>query len=518
MKIGSAVAIVKTLTIGLMTCPHCGTREVSGPECPHCGVVVAKVKDPRDRPALRSTAMATRTGMGGPLLAAVLVIGLVAAAGWRLRHSPTPVAPARPAGTPASATISPAPGKPLALPTAATLALPPTLGSPTDAFGQEDRQALAILLRKLDQKVEITDADLMLVEGLSRRHPGDRAVDNAFDLVYAAAALQQWDRRQRQDAIAKLRAAAAHRKDAVSSRSMLVGFLLEMADWLAAEATAREILAVDPRHFVAWRGLGFALMHQDRTREAISALETALSLESDPTCQALLAKLQKGLQAEQGMKEQQIPHFNVRYDGEAHDEVGREILRALERHYAKLVIAFDHEPPASIAVILFTRERYFDASGAPAWSGGAYDNLDGRIRIPIADLTTELTARIDSTLLHELTHAFVAEMSAGVAPREIHEGLAQFMEGKRLDTSLTPAQVTALTDGRIRGVSGFYLAALGFVEYLMAERGQGGINDLLGAMAQTRDVDRAFNEVYGRGYQGCLKAWADRMRVQHGSS
>ena len=50
------------------------------------------------------------------------------------------------------------------------------------------------------------------------------------------------------------------------------------------------------------------------------------------------------------------------------------------------------------------------------------------------------------------------------------------------------------------GVGGFYLGALSFVEYLMALRGQGGMNDLLQAMARPGNVDEAFRQVYGQDY------------------
>ena len=90
-------------------------------------------------------------------------------------------------------------------------------------------------------------------------------------------------------------------------------------------------------------------------------------------------------------------------------------------------------------MILFSREAYYDASGAPAWSGGIYDGIDGRIRIPIGGLTASLTPDMDGTLIHELTHAFVADRTRGVAPREIHEGLAQYMEGKRIGSELNAA-------------------------------------------------------------------------------
>jgi len=56
---------------------------------------------------------------------------------------------------------------------------------------------------------------------------------------------------------------------------------------------------------------------------------------------------------------------NVR---EAHEAVGREILRVLDRHYATLVRTFGHQPAAPIPVILLSSQSYYDATGAPFWS------------------------------------------------------------------------------------------------------------------------------------------------------
>jgi len=53
-----------------------------------------------------------------------------------------------------------------------------------------------------------------------------------------------------------------------------------------------------------------------------------------------------------------------------------------------------------------------------------------------------------------------------VAPRELHEGLAQFVEGKRSQTRLGDEGRRALADGRIRGVPPFYMASLGLMEDL----------------------------------------------------
>ena len=154
---------------------------------------------------------------------------------------------------------------------------------------------------------------------------------------------------------------------------------------------------------------------------------------------------------------------------------------------------------------------------APVWSGGQYDAFDGRVRLPIGGLTTSLTAELDGTLLHELTHAFVADLSRGVAPRELHEGLAQFMEGQRFQARLGEEGSRALADGRLKGVGAFYLSALGLVEGLVGQRGQGGINEVLRAMAETGNSDEAFRSVYGKSLGDLQREWAARLRQRYGS-
>jgi hypothetical protein len=149
-----------------------------------------------------------------------------------------------------------------------------------------------------------------------------------------------------------------------------------------------------------------------------------------------------------------------------------------------------------------------------------FDLLDGRIRVPIGGLTTSLTPDMDQTLIHELTHAFVADRTRGVSPeqmRVIQEGLAQYMEGKRIESILTRPQLTALADGRIGGVMGLYFSALAFVEYLIANRGLGGMNELIKVIGETGSVDEAFRQIHGTTLRGAEQAWEQRFRQQHGS-
>jgi hypothetical protein len=258
-------------------------------------------------------------------------------------------------------------------------------------------------------------------------------------------------------------------------------------------------------------------VRQDRTREAIDVLAAVLDRHPDPETRAFLDRLRSDQGSEASLDEARLAHFHVRYDGDAHEDVGRAVLRVLDRHYATLVRTFDHQPTAPIPVILLSQQSYYDATGAPAWSGGQYDSFDGRVRLPIGGLTSSLAAELDDTLLHELTHAFVADLSRGTAPRELHEGLAQYMEGKRLQARLGDEGLRALADGRVQGVPAFYLSALGLAESLVGQHGQGGLNDLLRAMAETGSSDEAFRRVYGKSLEELQRDWAARLRQRYGS-
>jgi hypothetical protein len=338
-----------------------------------------------------------------------------------------------------------------------------------------------------------------------------------LEAVLLGAAEQQRGRHRHADAAAMLRRALEVAPSSSRPKKALVALLLDSGEWAGAEAEARDLVVLEPDDAEAVRGLAYALVRQDRSREAIEVLQSFLESHKDVESRSLLDRIHHDVAPESGLEEQRLAHFHVRYDGDAHEDVGREVLRVLDRHYATLVRTFDHQPSAPIPVILLSSRSYYDSTGAPAWSGGNYDSFDGRVRIPIGGLTTALTPDLDDALLHELTHAFVTECSRGLAPREIQEGLAQFMEGKRTETLLGDHGLNALADGRIAGVGGFYVASLGFVEDLLAQRGQGGINDLLQAMADTGSADEAFRKVYGKDFRGMMTEWAARLRQRHGS-
>ena len=505
-----------------MDCPRCGLAGTSESSCPRCGVVFAKLDRARPRPPLAQVSAAPPRH-AAPWKAPVTAVGLavVLAGVWLLAPrrgaSPTnalppPSAPTAPALGPSSLP-DPPPSHETPLPPLPSFA-------PADAEGlsPSERQALDDLASRMrDNTAAVGSEDLRTIEAAFGRHPDFPAVRQMLEATLMRLAAVERRERRTTESEAHLRRAAALSPDSLPPRVALLDLLLETRDWTGAEAAARDILALSPRDPDALDRLAFALFRQDRSREAVDVLGERLAIRDSPEARALLARIQKGIADETGMTEQRLAHFNVRYDGQAHEDVGREVLRALERHYATLVITMDYEPKSTIPVILFSTEAYYDASGAPRWSGGVYDHLDGRIRVPIGGLTPSLGPEMDGTLIHELTHAFAAEITGGLTPADVNEGLAQYHEGKRMSSMLRPEALTALADGRIGGVAASYLEGLSFTEYLVGLRGQGGINDLLRAMGETRSVDEAFERVYGASAQRVRSAWRARLRQQHGS-
>jgi len=465
--------------------------------------------------AASAPAVPSRGGRSWPLL--TLAFAALAAALFFLRppmRSATgPPAPS-PSGSTATLQLEAAP-PPLMGPVPVAPPLPEVLPEPASTLPDADAETLVLLGGKVQARVRISDSDLESGEVLLRRYPGEPAAKALVEALLIAVGSQDRLGRRPAQAAARFRRLVELRPQVVGAHSALVTVLLEASDWPGAEAAARDLLALDPRHPEGLRALGFALMRQDRAPEALEALRSSLEARDDPATRELFERVQKSLMDERGMTEQRLAHFNVRYDGEAHDDVGREILRALERHHATLSRTFDHQPAATVPVVLYSEQSYFDATGAPFWSGGQYSHFDGRITIPIGGLSSALTPSLDHVLVHEVTHAFVHDLSRGIAPRDLHEGLAQYSEGKRVEAELGSPGMTALAEGRMPEVMGFYFASLAFVEQLMAERGQGGVNDVLRRMGETGSVDEAFRRVYGHSHEDAARAWGDRIRLQH---
>jgi tetratricopeptide (TPR) repeat protein len=488
-----------------MNCPRCSQPSNGAQSCPRCGVVFAKLKTSnftRAHVVTRKPLVNRRLSPGRLVSTTLLLLAIVVLMSvlrFSIRRTTAPYT--RHALTsPPPGTVSVHSAVDVQPKTTDETPIVPSTGAPSNLGPLTAADALLAksLSSKLLRRTLLTSSDLIAAETLFARYPQENAIRDLLHALLLLASSQAQQQRLYEVSRRCLQRASLVRPDQLENDRAFLSLHLKLGEWSLAEQRARRILARAPNDAEASRGLAFALMRLDRDREAAAVLSDLLDVRDDAEARALMSRIQKTMSDERGMKERRLSHFDVRYDGDAHEDVGRGILRVLERHYATLTITFGHQPSATIPVILFSRQAFFDASGAPTWSGGVYDAIDGRIRVPIGGLTERLTPELDAILIHELTHAFVADRTRGVAPRELHEGLAQYMEGKRIEAVLRPTQIDDLARGGIGGVIGFYYGALALVEYLIQLRGQGGINELLSLMGESGDVNEAFRRVYGK--------------------
>jgi tetratricopeptide (TPR) repeat protein len=382
----------------------------------------------------------------------------------------------------------------------AELLVPPHLPVPTD------RASARRLADAVVQHAPLTSGDVEWAESLANRYESEPALQALRECVLAEAAAQATHDRRFVEALAYLRRAASLYPKHRGPRIHLIDVLLKTSDWVEAESAARQSLLLDADDVEAAVGLAYALMRQDRNDEAVRVLEDLLSRHDDAVARQLLARIRRILEQEKSLAEERESHFTLRYDGQVNDAVGHRVLEMLEGDYASLAAQLGHQPREAVPVILLANEEYYRV--APEWSGGEFDVVDGRIRIPIRGLTEDRVPRLGPTLVHELTHVFVASASGNLAPRELQEGLAQYMEGRRL------AQLPRIADGKHADVARSYRDALSFVEFLINRGGVGGLSFAVRETGDTGELDKGFLAAYAQDYAASRAAWQSSLASQ----
>lgn len=212
----------------------------------------------------------------------------------------------------------------------------------------------------------------------------------------------------------------------------------------------------------------------------------------------VVARQREALNVDASKQQIQSARFDVRFDGENQSGVARDVLFVLDRAYTRLTDIYYDQPSQKIPVVLHSSQDYYTKTGAPFWSGGVYNSHNGAIQIPVRGLPSTLPHEMEDVLVHELSHAFVDDMSGGYAGRDLQEGLAQYMEGKRIEQELGLPQLKSLAHSNGQSVGSFYMISLAISEQLVRSRGQGMINQLLHAMKETGSEDGGFKKVFGQ--------------------
>ena len=142
-----------------------------------------------------------------------------------------------------------------------------------------------------------------------------------------------------------------------------------------------------------------------------------------------MARAEREASTESDYSERETGHFVLHYEGgQSSGAFRNQLLATLESDYQDLSSQFGGEPKASIQVVLYTDQAFFDVTQSPSWAGALND---GKVRIPLQGLDS-VTPGLARVLKHELTHSFVSQISMGRCPQWLNEGIAQMMEPKSL--------------------------------------------------------------------------------------
>ena len=231
----------------------------------------------------------------------------------------------------------------------------------------------------------------------------------------------------------------------------------------------------------------------------------------------------------------ETPHFEIMfYDREA--AVVQDAARLAERAYAQLSGTLQHEFSRRIPLVLYASHADFQQTNITEsfidlGTGGVTDLLRRRVFLPF----TGSYAELEHVLTHELVHAFELDILydpksanasspfAYAAPLWVMEGLAEYLSRGAQDRHTDMWVRDACLAGNLPTVQQMeyvgdirvYRLGQSIWQFFAAEYGNDKIGDLLRALRDQRNLDKALQSVAGITLAEFSERWEMTMRRRH---
>ncbi len=292
---------------------------------------------------------------------------------------------------------------------------------------------------------------------------------------------------------------------------------LALGDAPRAKESAEAALALDPRNALSHELLADALAELADFVGAREQYRMSLELDPQPRVQQKLDTVFASAASSSSAR------LQIRYDGAADEPLGLAVLRVLDQAWAEYEKRFRSAPGQAVTVVLQTETSFKDTTRAPGWAA-AWN--DGTIRVPVAGLKAP-TAGLVRVLRHELAHSFVAARAGPSCPTWLHEGIAQWLEGRdaqREDAELArlaarqPLPRLESLESPFVGLSEAqattaYAESLSVVAYILHVRGEAGLRRLLEALGEGRPAAEALPVALAVSYGELQRGWETELRA-----
>jgi tetratricopeptide (TPR) repeat protein len=269
--------------------------------------------------------------------------------------------------------------------------------------------------------------------------------------------------------------------------------------------------------------LGEIYYSLNRLEDAVIAWEQFHRLGGDdPRALERLARAKQELSLASGQRALEGEDFSFYWDSAISTDTIRKVSARLAASYREQSAFFGSKLPSSQIVVLYAGRTYFSLVSVPDWVSGVFD---GKIRVSL-DPDGGLTPELSSVLAHELAHALVRHVSADRAPGWLHEGLAQWWEGRRILRSEIreafrghPAHTLAEMEGNLARRSDRaaartnYVEALALVEYLFERHGSGSVACLVRDLGEGRTLAEALRAETGLTPDELIRRWKEWARL-----